>query len=191
MRKITFDIETKNIFSDVGRADPALLSIAVVGVHDSKTDAYKTYFEEELEDLWPILENADSLIGYNSDHFDIPLLNKYYPGDLKIIKSIDLLKEIKNRLGRRIRLNSVAEATLGEKKSGSGLEALSWWKAGEYDKVCKYCLKDVRITKDLYDYAILNNTLRYKDFGEIKTIELDTSDWEKKDNSSMTHTLPF
>ena len=90
MRKIVFDIETKNIFEDVGRADPALLDIAVVGIHDSLTNSYTSYLEEDLPKLWSIIEKADILIGYNSDHFDIPLLNKYYPGDLTDRKSTRL-----------------------------------------------------------------------------------------------------
>ena len=32
MRKIVFDIETRNIFDDVGKADPALLDISIVGI---------------------------------------------------------------------------------------------------------------------------------------------------------------
>ena len=153
MRKIVFDIETKNIFQDVGRADPALLDISVVCIYDSLDETYHSYLEEELSELWPILESADMLIGYNSDHFDIPLLNKYYPGDLTHIKSLDILKEIKKSLGRRLRLDSVAEATLGIGKSGSGLDAVKWWKNGEIEKIKKYCLDDVRITKEVYDYA--------------------------------------
>lgn len=105
MRKIVFDIETKNFFSDVGKNDPALLDIALVGVYDSETDSYSSYVEEELVKLWPIIERSDMLIGFNSDHFDIPLLNKYYPGDLTKIKSLDILKEIKDSYGRRMRLD--------------------------------------------------------------------------------------
>ena len=75
------------------------------------------------------------LIGFNSDHFDIPLLNKYYPGDLTKIKSLDLLVEVKRSLGRRLRLDTIAEATLGMKKSGHGLEATRWWKEGKADLV--------------------------------------------------------
>jgi DNA polymerase elongation subunit (family B) len=191
MRKIVFDIETKNIFSDVGKNDPALLDLSVVCVYDSKTDSYKTFLEDELQNLWSILEKADILIGYNSDHFDIPLLNKYYPGDLTQIKSLDLLKEIKNSLGRRLKLDSVAEATLGKKKIGTGLEAITWWKNGEIEKVKKYCIEDVKITKELYDFAIEHSVLKYKDLGQIKDINLDVSDWEKDDGSSMTHTLPL
>lgn len=191
MRKITFDIETKNFFNDVGKADPSLLDIAVVAIHDSESGEFKSYFENELQDLWPILERADILVGYNSDHFDIPLLNKHYPGDLTRIKSIDLLKEVKNVLGRRLRLDNIAEATLGRNKTGSGLQASQWWKNGDIERVRDYCIEDVRITKDIYDYAREHGILKYKDFGEIKTMQIDTSGWEKKKDSSMTHTLPF
>ena len=101
MRKIVFDIETSNIFDDVGKADPALLDLAIVCIYDYETGDYSSYLEAELPKLWPILEKADMLIGFNSNHFDIPLLNKYYPGDLKNIKSLDLMHEIKKTLGRR------------------------------------------------------------------------------------------
>jgi DEAD/DEAH box helicase domain-containing protein len=191
MRKITFDIETKNIFSDVGSNDPKDLDISVVCIHDSDTDTYQSFVEEEFSKLWPILEKADILIGYNSEHFDIPLLNKYYSGNLSNIKSVDLLKEIKNSLGRRLKLDSVAEATLQKKKSGHGLEAVEWWKKGEIDKIKKYCIEDVRITKELYDFAIKNKHLKFKDMDKIKEIPLDTSDWEKVPEKAMNHTLPF
>jgi len=193
MKKIVFDIETKNTFEDVGKADPSLLDISMVCIYDYESNSYSSYLEEELLNLWPILEKADVLIGYNSDHFDIPLLNKYYHGDLTRIKSIDLLKEIKKSIGKRLRLNSVAEGTLGTKKSGHGLDAIKWWKNGEIDKIRQYCLDDVKITKDIYEYALKNGSVYYMDLSDKKEIKLDTLDWEKekKDGSSMTHSLPF
>ena len=103
------------------------------------------------------------MIGYNNDSFDTRILNKYYSGDLSKIASIDLLAEIKNSLGRRLKLDSVAEATLGRKKTGHGLEAMEWWKQGRYQDVINYCTEDVRITKDIYDYAIKNGFIKYKD----------------------------
>lgn len=191
MRKIVFDIETSNTFQEVGKADPASLDLSVICVHDSETNKYTSYIQEELSKLWPILEKADMLIGYNSDHFDIPLLNKYYPGDLTKIKSLDILKEIKNSLGRRIKLDSVAEGTLGKKKIGHGLEAITWWRNGEIEKVKKYCEEDVRITKEIYEYALKNKAVKYKDLSETRDIKLDTSNWEDAGGDSITHTLPF
>ncbi len=191
MRKIVFDIETKNIFSDVGSNDPTDLDLSVVCIYDSETDSYSSYIEEELPKLWPILEKADMLIGFNSDHFDIPVLNKYYSGNLNKIKSLDILKEVKNSLGRRIKLDTLAEATLGRNKTSHGLEALKWWRNGEIQKVRDYCIEDVRITKDIYDYARKNGHLKYKDGTELKEIKLDTTDWEKPNESALTHTLPF
>lgn len=192
LHKVVFDIETANIFEEVGSNDPAKLDISIVGIYDSVTDEYSSYSVEEFGKLWPIIEQADILIGYNSDHFDIPLLNKYYPGDLTSIKSLDLLSEIKASLGRRLRLDTVAEATLGINKSGHGLEAVQWWKEGKGDLVRKYCLDDVRITKEVYDYALKNKEVNYKDFGDIKQIKLNVKDWEKiAEPSALTHTLPF
>jgi uncharacterized protein YprB with RNaseH-like and TPR domain len=189
MRKITFDIETIGDFSANG--DFSNLEVTVVGIHDSETGQYRGFLKEEFSELWPIFERADMLIGFNSDHFDVPILNKYYTGDLTKIKSLDLLKEVKNILGRRLRLDNIAQATLGTGKSGHGLKAVEWWKNGEYEKVREYCLDDVRITKELYDYARKNNSLKFKDYDGVRDIKLDTSKWEEAEGSAMTYTLPF
>ncbi|MDQ3077044.1 MAG: ribonuclease H-like domain-containing protein [bacterium] len=191
MRKIVFDIETKNTFQDVGKNDPTLLDMSLIGIWDSETNKYQAFLEHELNLLWPIIEHADILIGYNSDHFDIPLLNKYYPGDLTKIKSVDLLKEIRNSLGRRLKLDHIAEGTLGINKSGHGLQAITWWKQGEIEKIKEYCLDDVKITKKLYDYALKHGKLKYKDGEKNVSIPLNTSTWEILEENSLTHTLPF
>lgn len=191
MRKITFDIETKNFFSDVGKNDPTLLDISIVCIHDSETDEYSSYLEEELPKLWPILERADMLIGFNSDHFDIPLLNKYYPGDLTKIKSLDILKEIYSSYGRRMKLDQLAEGTLGRNKIGHGVEAVNWWRNGEIEKIREYCIDDVRITKAIYDFARENNKLIFKEGGNLNEIKLDTSKWEEPNEHKLTFTLPF
>ncbi len=191
MKKIVFDIETRNLFQDVGSNDPRDLDISIVCVYDYETDTYSSYLQEELGKLWPILENADMIITFNGDHFDIPLLDKYYPGDLTKIKSLDLLKEVKNSLGFRLKLDSIASATLGYGKSGHGLEAITWWKNGEIEKLKKYCIDDVKVTKEIYDFALKNGHLKYKDGPVLKDIKLDTSSWEKKVDSAMTFTLGF
>ena len=191
MRKVVFDIETSNTFGDVGSSDPAALDISVVCIHDSETDEYLHFLKEDFTDLWRIIEQADMLIGFNSDHFDIPLLNKYYPGDLTHIKSLDLLKEIHASLGRRIKLDTIAEATLGEKKSGHGLQAITWWHNGEHQKVIDYCIQDVKVTKKVYDYAREHGKVKYKDLGKMKDIPLHTAQWEVKEDAALTHTLPF
>jgi DEAD/DEAH box helicase domain-containing protein len=194
MRVITFDLETKNAFQDVGSNDPTALDMSVVCIHDSLDDSYKSFLETDLKDLWPILEQADMLVTWNGDHFDIPILNKYYTGDLSKIKSLDLMREVQLILGRRLKLDTVAEATLGKKKSGNGLEAIEWWKKGEIEKIIYYCIEDVKITRELYDYAISKSHLKYKDFGAggaTKEIKLDTSHWQESEKSAMTFTLPF
>jgi len=189
MREITFDIETKNLIPMFGSSER--MEIAIVGIHDSESGELTSYSEEELPKLWPIIESADVLIGFNSDSFDIPLLNAYYPGDLTRLRSIDLLSEVYNMLGRRIRLQSLAEATLGHGKSASGVEAVEWWQAGEYQKVRDYCLQDVKVTRELYDYARTHKKLKYTDFKGNKEVKIDISAWDKPGTieNSFTRTL--
>ena len=191
MRYIVFDLETQNTFADVGTNNPADLDISVGCVYDSETEEYTIATVDELNILWPIIEKADLLVGFNSDHFDIPLLDKYYPGDLTQIKSIDILASIKDSLGRRIRLDTVAQATVGAKKSGNGLMAIKWWREGDIKSIKKYCKQDVKVTKEIFEYALENKKLFYKDGRTKQEVPIDTSDWEPDEDSSMTFSLPF
>ncbi len=191
MRYIIFDLETQNIFQEVGSSDPTALDISVGSFYDSATDKYLTLSIDEIEKAWPLLEQADALVGYNSNHFDIPLLNKYYPGDLTQIKSIDILESIRASLGRRLRLDSIAEATIGTKKSANGLQAVRWWKEGKIDEIKKYCEQDVKVTKKVFDYAMQNGHVKFKDGSRKREIPLDISSWAIKEESAMTHSLLF
>jgi uncharacterized protein YprB with RNaseH-like and TPR domain len=183
MKKIVFDIETKNIFQDVGSSDPVDLDISIVCLYDYETNAYDSFLQEDFPRLWPILDAADVLITYNGDHFDIPLLNKYYQKatgrDLHKIRSLDILKEIRNSYGRRMKLDQVAQGTLGTQKSGEGLQAIVWWRNGDIDSLRKYCMDDVKITKDVYEYAVKNKKLFFKEGPFNKEIKLDTKHWEQ------------
>lgn len=190
MRVVTFDIETANTLPSFSRGDLSQLELALVGIHDSTTGEFSSYVKEELPKLWQILENTDILVGYNSDNFDIPLLNRYYPGDLSKIRSVDLMVEVQNVLGRRLKLQSLAEGTLGRGKKGSGLDSVEWWQQGLVEKVREYCIEDVRLTRELYDYARTNGLLKYKDLRDIREIKLDASKWEQEGQAAaLTHTL--
>ena len=131
------------------------------------------------------------LIGFNSDAFDIPLLNRYYPGDLSHIRSLDLLSEVQKVLGRRIRLQALAEATLGRGKSGDGLQVGQWWKEGKRNKVADYMRTSA--SRELYDYALAHGILKYKDLRDIRDIKMDTSGWNGTTTTmpAMTHALPL
>jgi DEAD/DEAH box helicase domain-containing protein len=191
MRYVVFDLETQNIFQEVGSSDPTALDISVATVYDSETDKYTTVLVDDIDKLWPIIEKADALVGYNSNHFDIPLLNKYYPGDLTTIKSIDLLEDIKLSLGRRLRLDSVAQATIGAKKSADGLQAVRWWREGNLKDLMKYCEQDVKVTKEIFEYARKNGHVKFKDGHRKRDIILNTAHWEEASDSTMTHSFLF
>lgn len=192
MNYVVFDIETKNIFEEVQSSDPVALDISVISVYEKNTDKIKSFLEEEFNQMWPIFERADVIVGYNSDHFDIPILNKYYHGDLTKIRSIDILSAIKNSYGKRIKLDSVANATLGVGKNASGLEAVKWWKEGKIDLIKKYCEQDVLVTKKIFEYILENKNVKFPDkiSGKIITVDIDTSDWIKKEEKpKMTQSL--
>jgi DEAD/DEAH box helicase domain-containing protein len=173
LKKIVLDLETQKEFAEVGgRGKNHLLKVSVCGVYDSTTDKYSIFEERELSRLAPILQTADQIIGYNIKDFDFQVIQPYLNFDIFSVPYLDLLEEIEKVLGHRIKLEDVAQGTLGTGKSGSGKEALVYFKNGRMDLLKKYCLDDVKITKQVYDYALKNQKLLYRDFFKMKEIPL-------------------
>lgn len=167
LNEIVFDIETQNTFADVDN-DFKKFKISVVSIYSYATDSYASFTENELNKLWPILEKADRIIGYNSEHFDLPILHNYYLGNLSGVSHLDIMKQIKASTGMRLKLNDVAMATLDMEKSADGLQAIKWWKEGKIDEIKKYCEQDVKVTKEIYEFGKNNKQLFYKSLlGEI------------------------
>lgn len=169
MKQVIFDVETKLTFDAVGGYFPEKLGISFIGAierdgfpeDEEVVETEHKFFEQDLEKFWPILESADVVIGFNSDGFDLPTLIPYYHGNIRKLPSLDLLSRIKSSINRRISLDSLAKQTLGTKKSGSGLDAIKFFQEKQWEKLAHYCMKDVAITRDLYDYGRVNGKILY------------------------------
>lgn len=185
------DIETQNTFRDVGKYDPTLLKISLVGVYFYETDTFEAFREHELSKLWPRLERLTRVIGYNIDDFDLPVMNSYYPGDITRLPTLDILAEIEKKVGFRVKLDDVVQATLGTAKSGNGLMAVEYFRTGEWDKLQEYCLQDVRVTRDLYEHGLKAQTVRFKDrMGKMIDVPVQFAA-DTPVRTAMNLTMPF
>ncbi|MBI3366811.1 ribonuclease H-like domain-containing protein [Candidatus Roizmanbacteria bacterium] len=187
---VILDLETKHTFREFN--DPKKLGISVAAVYDYKDEQGKVFTEKELHGLYKILEDASYIIGYNVRSFDIPVLQGYYPGKVEIFILFDILEDIREKIGRRLALNDVIYATLGKKKSGHGLMAIDYYKEGKWDELKKYCLDDVLLTKELFDYGVRNKEIQYlNERGKI-SIKVDWGKYlEESKPNDMPLTLPF
>ena len=154
MKIIVFDLETKKTFEEVGGKRFDQLGVTVLGLYDAAKESYEVLEEAQLGSLTNRFIDADLIIGYNIKHFDYPVLQPYVSCDLARLPTLDLLEEIEKTIGHRVGLDNVAKATLGRGKIGSGMDAIYYWRDGKIDLLKKYCLEDVRLTKELYDYGV-------------------------------------
>ncbi len=152
---LVIDIETKKSFAEVGgEQNIKELGISVAGVYSYLGDAFFAFEEHELGKLEEMVAGAEHLIGFNIKHFDIPVMEPYLKKtSFDRLAVTDIFEDAFNFLGHRVGLGGFAKATLGEGKSGHGLEALEWFREGRVEEVKKYCLDDVRLTRDLYEYG--------------------------------------
>lgn len=179
--EVVLDIETQNTFQDVGGYNTDKLKISVIGVYFYEIDSYECFEEHELGTLFQRLERSGRIIGYNTIGFDLPVMNNYYAGNFLEFPGLDILAEIHKALGFRLKLDDVAAATVGHRKSAHGLQAVEWWKQGEIQKIKDYCLQDVKVTKEVYEYGKKYGALAYEDrLGGRRAIPVDFSEKQEE-----------
>jgi len=194
--ELVFDIETQNTFAETNN-DFKKLKVSVVSVCRTDTEEYMSFTESELGKLWQLMEKAERVIGYNSEHFDLPVLNNYYLGNLLTLPHLDIMAKIKESLGIRLKLADVAAATLdGVNKSADGLQAVRWWREGKIDEIKKYCEQDVKVTRDLYQFGATHKQLFYKTLtGDVTPFAVNFETTSNTNvntaNKNINFTLPF
>jgi DEAD/DEAH box helicase domain-containing protein len=159
-----FDLETQHSFEEVGGRDfveKLLVSVAVT--YSSLTGEFKSYTEPQVFYLIGDLFHADTVVGFNLIHFDYHVLKPYTAKDFSQLNTIDMLLLIRDRLGFRVSLDSLAQATLGIGKSADGLQAIKWYREGKTKELIAYCKDDVEITYRIYEYGKHNGYVYYQD----------------------------
>jgi len=164
MKLLVFDVETKKAFDEVGGYYPEKLGVSIIGTYwrDESGEEYVGYREDNFSPFWRKLEMADLVVGFNILNFDYATLRPYYTGSFEQFPSLDIMVEMEKHLGHRVSLDAVAKETLGEQKNGHGLDAIRYYHDGDWESLEKYCMQDVKVTKDIYDYGVANRVLRFK-----------------------------
>ncbi len=175
---IVLDIETQNLFADVGgKENLTKLLLSVAGVFSYADNAFLTFTESEMPAFENLLRKTDLIIGFNIDHFDLPVLQKYLSVDLGKIPTFDIMNEVVSRMGHRVSLDDLVSNTLGKRKSANGLMAVQYWRESRMDELKKYCLDDVRLTRDLYEHGLKNGEIKFTardaNLPYVKTIRVD------------------
>lgn len=168
MYYLVFDHEAKviaNNFLDNG--------ISYLGYYRSDIDSIDGFFEQDISKFKEILENADKVIGYNIKRYDLPILERYFDFNLPDQKIIDIFDIIAVQHNVYLKLDNIAETTLGRGKIANGLDAIRFYKEGKLKELKEYCDKDVEITKDLYEFIMKYGYILYTDgLNQIKKLEI-------------------
>jgi DEAD/DEAH box helicase domain-containing protein len=175
-RALVFDLETQNSFDDVGgRNKLAELRMSVGVTLDLESGEFQVYREPEANALIEDLRAARRVVGFNQKGFDYGVLSRYAKLDWGAVKSFDILEDLTRVLGHRVKLDSVAAATLGTKKSGHGLQAIEWFRKGDWETLIRYCKDDVKITADVWRHGVEKKFVMIETWGGPKKVPVT---WE-------------
>lgn len=174
MNEVYFDLETQYTFGEIGMnnyrdRDPKKLKIAVAGTLSKNNH---TFFEEnQVEKLIEILNDADLIVGHNLFGFDYIVIQPYI--DKGIIenlypKTFDTMLELNKITGCYTSLDDLCKRNLGISKNEDSIKIPGMWRNGEFDRVKKYLLNDLRMTEALYNHGKNKKKIKYehKEYGE-------------------------
>jgi hypothetical protein len=173
---VYFDLETRRTANDVGGWDKKQdMGISVGVTYSTRLGQYRIFTEEKVQDLIDQLRRADLVIGFNVIDFDYAVLMGHTILDLKQeLRTFDLLTDVERRIGRKIKLDALASATLGVGKTGDGLDAIRWWREGKMMEIAEYCCFDVKVTRMLHEHGVEHGQVSYDDkFSRRQTIDVD------------------
>ena len=161
--EVYYDIESQKSAEEVGGWGNIRLMRVSVAISWSEQDGFRRWEERDVPEMIRYLGTFDRVISFNGDRFDATVLSAY--GDVSALaaRSMDLLTDLKARLGHRLTLDSLAKATLHVGKSADGLQALRWWKEGKIEEIARYCRDDVQVLIDLVAFARANGYVLYED----------------------------
>jgi hypothetical protein len=175
MNIVYFDLETQRTANDVGGWDKKSDMRMSLGVtYSTNLKEYRIYTEKRVNDLVQQLLRADLVVGFNIVNFDYEVLMGYTVLDLPgQLRSLDLLVEVEKTLGNKLRLDNIAQATLGLGKTGDGVDAIKWWREKRLMEVAEYCCFDVKVTKLVHEHGLEHRELFYTDkFSRKQRVEI-------------------
>ncbi|MCD7798003.1 MAG: ribonuclease H-like domain-containing protein [Akkermansiaceae bacterium] len=186
MNIVYFDLETRRSAAEVGGwHETGKMGVSVAVTYSTAAGAYHIYTEDQAGELIAELQGADLVVGYNHVGFDYGVLQPFTFWDIKeITRNLDLCTYLSERIGHRLKLDSVATASLGHSKTADGIQALKWWaeyeKTGNVEKlmeIARYCCYDVKVTMAVHRFGMKNGFVRYDDKnGDIITQPVD---WDR------------
>ena len=164
MNYVFFDLETQNLFDDVGGRDNVdKLKVACAVTFSTVKNDFTVYWEKDIPTLLAELKSATKVVGFNLLHFDYRVLQPYSSQvRLASIPTLDMLVDIQKNLGFRVSLDNLAGASLGAAKTADGVQSVEWFRNGELDKVAEYCKADVDITRRVFEFGRDNGFVYYR-----------------------------
>jgi len=167
MRVCVFDLETRKLASELDPHGWDKLKrgeggVSALAIYDSEDKWVHLYDDTEIESVVAHLELADIVVGWNSKEFDVPVVEGLASRRLNLQKHIDLFvctrvaitaRGLPHRRGDYT-LGSVSERTLGRNKLEKGEHAPVLANEGKWARLFRYCMDDVRLTRDLYKHIL-------------------------------------
>ena len=165
-----FDLEIKKPIGECskGWASYDEMGVSCVCLYDYREGRYRVFDNNNMVECLKILHSYDVVVGFNTVNFDWRVIEAtYHYPEARKAKDFDILREIWKSLGLNpdvfepathggYNLDGVAFDTIGYRKNGHGAFAPVLYQQGRYAELIDYCLNDVKLEKELFEFICLN-----------------------------------
>src|SRR3989344_5533694 len=101
-KEVFFDVETKKLFSDISTDNLGDLGVSVVSVYSRELredlseagGIIQSFWEKDFDKMWPVFQEADRIIGFNTIGFDVPALMPYANFPFNKLAHLDIMAHV-------------------------------------------------------------------------------------------------
>lgn len=165
-----FDCEIKKtLVTKEDWNDHASMGLSCMVVFDYKEMRYRVFDDHNAQEGMRLLYNSEWCAGFNTIGFDWKLLCSTYPNFVPSYSgqsgptNFDIRAEVCKVVGtytKGYKLGEIAQETLGYTKSDEGGHAPQLYQEGRIAELIDYCIQDVKVEKDLFEFVVKNGYIR-------------------------------
>ena len=161
-----FDIETSGLNANVDK-------ITVVACVDSNSGTEHVFlfaeathnndsqkYNEMKNAMIGLFDGSNCIAAFNGTCFDLKFISIFFGVEEHrtlnwTLKCVDVFEALRVCVGNYVSLNKVAAMNSIETKISNGRQAIKMAESKQWKSLVEYCIKDVYITKQIYDLDIV------------------------------------
>ena len=176
---IILDVETRQGFRK--KPDVFQFGMSVGGTYSYRLRQYDFFYEDDMDGLIDVLDEADIVVGYNLYRYDYCVLAGECNNKSNVFRlpTFDIMQHVFTMTGYRVTMNNIYKHTyeLPHNKKKEDVKAIDLYEQDRMDELEDYLKHDLWITQQIFNHGCKLGHLKYFNVKTQAVHDVDTKHW--------------